>query len=272
MIDANDLINNMKYKYYKKGYKIEDMAEIQDVYNTLDRSGMPKNNFMMKLQHLIIIKEEEKEISVSGYNPKTNTITYQNDKDLYRELMHVAATTNDSHAVGITTYEGNLEDNGDSLKFNYGLSEGITDMFAEMSNNDATCSAPFEKICAEVLRNLFGLKIFEGHFNNSYDEFITSFPEDVQVDIIDLLYNLDEYQSLMKSIYSGESFPEDVAALEELTESVLRGLVTISNTAGKSIDETISFLNEKVNDPKIQSIRELTKLDQAISNINSKSL
>lgn len=272
MINANDLINNIKSKYYKKGYKIEDMPEIQAVYETLERSGMPKTNFIMKLQHLIIIKEDEKEISISGYNPKTNTITYQNDKDLYRELMHVAATANESHAGGITTYEGNLEDSGDPLKSNYGLSEGITDMFAEMSNNDATCSAPFEKVCAEILRNLFGLKIFEGHFNNSYDEFISSFPEDTQVDVIDLLYNLDEYQSLMKAIYSGESFPEDVASLEELTESVLNGLVTISNTAGKSIDEIISFLNEKVNDPKIQSIRELIKIDQAISNINSKSL
>lgn len=274
MIDANDLLNNIKSQYYKKGYKIDDRPEIRAVYDTLVRSGMPVQNFLMRLQNLTLIKEQSKDIGSGGYNPKTNTITYSTDEDLYHELFHVAATENDSKSCGITIFEEGLieDDDDDFVKSKYGLDEGITDMFADMSNNNSPSGYPFEKMCSETLRQIFGLQVFIPYFENSYDRFIAGFPENVQVDIVDLIYNLDEYHDLSKSIYSGDAFPEDVDSLEEITESILGSLLTIAEAVGKDKSEILDFYNDKVNDSKIQSIRELIKLDQAIENISSKRL
>lgn len=274
MIDANDIINNIKAQLYKKGYKIDDRSEIKAVYDTLARSGMPVQNFLMQLQNLTLIKQDTKDYRVGGYNPKTNTITYLNDEDLIHELFHMASTEKDSKSTGITIYEGGLQedDDEDLVKSNYGLDEGIADMFAEMADANSPSGYPFEKLCAETLRQIFGLQIFTGHFKNSYDTFIAGFPEDVQVDIVDLIYNLDEYHDLTKSIYSGDAFPEDVQSLEEITESILKSLVTIAEVVGKDKNEIIDFFNEKVNDPKIQSIRELIKLDNSIASLTNRTL
>lgn len=273
MIDANDIINNIRSQLYKKGYKVDEKEEIKIVHDTLVRSGMPIQNFLMKLQNLTLLKEETKDFGVAGYNPKSNTITYLNDEDLIHELLHVAATENDSKSTGITIYEDGIqEDEEDFVKSNYGLDEGITDMFAEMANSNVPCGYPFEKLCAETLRQIFGLQIFTGHFKNSYDKFIAGFPEEVQVDVVDLIYNLDEYSDLTKSIYSGDAFPEDVSTLEEITESIVKSLATIAETVGKDRNEIIGFLNEKVNDPKIQSIRELIKLDNAVESLSTRNL
>lgn len=274
MIDANDILNNIKSQYFKKGYKIDDRPEIRAVYDTLVRSKMPVQNFLMRLQNLTLIKEQSKDIGAGGYNPKTNTITYSTDEDLFHELFHLAATEIDSKSCGITVYEeGLIEDDGDDfVKSNYGLDEGITDMFAEMANHNSPSGYPFEKLCAETIRQIFGLQVFTSYFNNSYDNFIAGFPENVQVDMIDLIYNLDEYHDLTKSIYSGDAFPEDVASLEEATESILGSLLTIAEAVGKDRSEILNFYNDKINDPKVQSIRELIKLDQAIENLNSRQL
>lgn len=274
MIDANDIIKNIKSQLYKKGYKIDDREEIKVVHDTLVRSGMPIQNFLMQLQNLTLIKDATKDFGVGGYNPKTNTITYVNDEDLIHELFHVAATENDSKSTGITIYEEGVQedDEDDYVKSNYGLDEGITDMFSEMANNQVPCGYPFEKLCAETLRQIFGLQVFTGHFKNSYEKFVAGFPEEVQVDIVDLIYNLDEYNDLTKSIYSGDAFPEDVQSLEDITESIIRSLVTICETVGKDKNQIVEFLNEKVHDPKIQSIRELIKLDNAVASLGNKTL
>lgn len=274
MIDANDIINNIKSQLYKKGYKIEDREEIRLVHDTLVRSGMPIQNFLMQLQNLTLIKQENKDYTAAGYNPKTNTITYANDIDLIHELFHVASTENDSKSSGITIFEEGLQedDEDDFVKAKYGLDEGITDMFAEMANTQVPCGYPFEKMCAEALREIFGLKVFTGYFKNSYDKFIAGFPEEVQIDIVDLIYNLDEYNDLTRSIYAGDAFPEDVEALEEITEAIIKSLVVIAETAGKDRNQMIEFFNDKLNDSKIQSIRELIKLDNAVSSLSGKSL
>ena len=75
MLDANQLINNLKSQYYKKGYKIDELPEIKVVYDLLERSNLPKGNFLMQLQNLIILKQENNDYTAAGYNPKTNTIT-----------------------------------------------------------------------------------------------------------------------------------------------------------------------------------------------------
>lgn len=267
MIDANQLINNLKSQYYKKGYKIDELPEIKAVYDLLERSNLPKGNFLMQLQNLIILKQENIDNTAAGYNPKTNTITYANEIDLIHELFHMASTENESKTCGITQYQ-----DGTQIKAKYGLDEGITDMFAEMANTNVPCGYPFERMCAEMFRNIFGLQIFKGYFENSYDKFLADFPEEVQELVEDLVSTLDEYQDLTKLIYSGDSTIEDVTSLEELTEYIMETLTEIAETMGKEKSEVMTFFVEKANDSSMQSIRDLVKFDNAIQNISSMEL
>ena len=145
-------------------------------------------------------------------------------------------------------------------------------MFADMANSNVPCGYPFERMCAEMLRNTFGLQIFKGYFENSFDKFLASFPEEVQESIEDLISTLDEYQDLTKLIYAGESTFEDITSLEELSEYIMETLIIISETMGKEKSEIITFFTEKANDSSMQSIRDLVKFDNAIQNISSKGL
>ena len=274
MLDANQLINNLKSQYYKKGYKIDELPEIKAVYDLLERSNLPKGNFLMQLQNLIILKQENIDNTAAGYNPKTNTITYANEIDLIHELFHMASTENEGKTCGITQYEDGIvqDEDGTQIKVKYGLDEGITDMFAEMANSNVPCGYPFERMCAEMLRNIFGLQIFKGYFENSYDKFLRDFPEEVQEHVEDLVSTLDEYQDLTKLIYSGDSTIEDVTSLEELTEYIMETLTEIAETMGKEKSEVMTFFSEKANDSSMQSIRDLVKFDNTIQNISSKGL
>lgn len=274
MIDANELINKLKSQHYKKGYKIDELPEIKAVYDLLERSNLPVGNFLMQLQNLILLKQENSDFTAAGYNPKTNTITYANEIDLIHELFHVASTENESKTCGITQYEDGLvqDEDGAQIKVNYGLDEGITDMFAEMANSNVPCGYPFERMCAEMLRNIFGLQIFKGYFENSYDKFLAGFPEEVQELVEELVSQLDEYQDLTRLIYSGDSTIEDVTSLEELTEYIMERLVEIADVMGKEKSDIMTFFTEKANDSSMQSIRELIKFDNAIQNISTKGL
>ena len=272
MINANDLINNLRAQYYKKGYKIDELPEIKAVYDLLERSNLPMSNYLMQLQNLILLKQENNDFTAAGYNPKTNTITYLENIDLIHELLHVASTENESHTTGITTYQSGDKHDDSQIKVNYGLDEGITDMFAEMANSNVPCGYPFERMCSELLRNVFGLQVFKGYFENSYENFINGFPEEIHENIIELISNLDEYQSLTRLVYSGDSTPEDIESLEKTTEYILEILNTIVETMNVDKDDIMTFFIEKSQDPAMQSIRELIKLDSAIDNIKNKNL
>lgn len=265
MIDANGLINSLKDKYYKKGYKLEDREEFGIVYNTLERLGMDKSNFIMQLQSLVIIKENNPSSDISGYNPKTNTINYAKEEDLIHELFHMASLKNGSLDSGIVVVE-------DDFRSNFGLNEGITDYYTEVAKVDAPCSYPFEKLVAEALSFLFGKDIFKGYFNNSYDEFINSFPEEIRVDIIDLLSNLDEYNQLTQSIYSKDFFPEDIESVQEITNLILRSLYDICEYSELNNEELIDLFEMRACSNKMKDIRDLIKIDDSISELRSRTL
>ena len=88
----------------------------------------------------------------------------------------------------------------------------------------------------------------------------------------EVISNLDEYQSLTRLIYSGESSPEDIESLEKITEYILEILNSIAETMNMNKEDIMTFFTEKSQDPAMQSIRELIKLDSAIENIKGKNL
>ena len=265
MIDANGLINSLKDKYYKKGYKLEDKEEFGLVYNAIGRLGMDKTNFIVQLQSLTMLKENNPESEISGYNPKTNTINYAKEDDIIHELFHMASLKNGNPDSGIVLVE-------DDFRSNFGMNEGITDYFTELAKNDAPCCYPFEKLVAQSLCFLFGKDIFKGYFNNSYNEFINAFPEDIRIDIIDILSNLDEYNSLTQSIYSKDFFPEDLESVQEISEAILKSLCDACEYSEQNLEDLIDLFEKRAYSTKMSEVKDLIKITDAIDNLRTRTL
>lgn len=263
--NPNDFIKKLKQQHYNPGYKVDDMPQIRAVYDFLEANNYNRDNFMLQLQNLILIKQKNNDNTAAGYNPKTNTITYYDERDLIHELFHVASTQNDGHASGISKYDG-------GIKINYGLDEGITDMFAEMTDSSVPCGYPFEKMCAEMLRGLFGPQIFDAYFENSYKHFIDGFPKELHESIDDLITYLDEFQDLTHSIYQDDYFEDDIETLVDITEHVMECLTEIAEAMGHDKSEAITFFNQKSQEPKMEVIKELIRFDDAIQNISNRGL
>lgn len=269
MIDANNLINNLRAKAYKKGYTFEELPEAKKISIFLSDYNLPNNNLLTQLETLTLQKVETSDFTAAGYRAKTNTITYTDKKRFYHELFHMASTKKGSNTTGITINE---IINGEQVKLNTGLDEGITDMFAEMVDFNTPCGYPLEKISAEMLRNVFGMQIFIGYLENSYDDFIDSFPYEVQEYIEDLIANLDEYKKIIFANYSEDSSYNSSESLEDIVKYIIRNLYDIALNMGRKKNEIINFLKEKACDPKLNAIRQRIQIDQAIENLTTKSL
>ena len=123
-----------------------------------------------------------------------------------------------------------------------------------------------------MLRNVFGMQIFIGYLENSYDDFIDSFPYEVQEYIEDLIANLDEYKKIIFANYSEYSSYTSSESLEDIVKYIIRNLYDIALNMGREKNEIINFLKEKACDPKLNVIRQRIQIDQAIENLTTKSL
>lgn len=265
MIDANDLINRLKKEHYKTGYTLDEREEFIQVYNTLNNLCIDTSNFVSHLQSLTILKENNPNSEISGYNPKTNTINYANEKHILHELFHMASYKKRKLDSGIVVVE-------EGYRGNYALNEGITDFCAKMAKNDAICSYPFEMLIANSLFYIFGNDFLKGYFNNSYDEFINSFPELIRVDIIDMISNLDEYNDLTQSIYSGDYFPEDVESVREISENIVLSLYDICEYGIRNREGLIELLQKSADSDDMKQIENIVNINSILNNLPSRGL
>lgn len=265
MIDANDLINRLKKEHYKTGYTLDERNEFKLVYNTLNSLGMDTSNFISHLQTLTILKENDPNSEISGYNPKTNTINYANEEHILHELFHMASYKKGMEDSGIVVVE-------DDYRGNYALNEGITEFCTKMAKNDAVCSYPFEMLVVQSLSYIFGNDFLKGYFNNSYEEFINSFPELVRVDIIDIISNLDEYNDLTQSIYSGDFFPEDVESVREISENILSSLYDICEYGIRNQEGLTELLQKNADTYDMKQIENIVNINSLLDNLPSKGL
>ena len=265
MIDANDLINRLKKEHYKTGYTLDERDEFKLVYNTLNSLGVDTSNFISHLQTLTILKENDPNSEISGYNPKTNTINYANEEHILHELFHMASYKKGEQDSGIVVVE-------DGYRGNYALNEGITDFCTKMAKNDSVCSYPFEMLVAQSLSYIFGDGFLKAYFNNSYEEFINSFPELIRIDIIDILSNLDEYNDLTQSIYSGDFFPEDIESVREISENILSSLYDICEYGIRNQEGLTELLQKSADTNDMKQIVNIVNINSFLDNLPSKGL
>lgn len=265
MIDANELINRLKKEHYKTGYTLDEREEFKQVYNTLNNLSIDPSNFISHLQTLTILKENNPNSEISGYNPKTNTINYADEKHILHELFHMASYKKGKQDSGIVVVE-------DGYRGNYALNEGITDFCTKIAKDDATCSYPFEMLIAKSFIYIFGNDFLKGYFNNSYDEFINSFPEEIRIDIIDLISSLDEYNDLTQSIYSGDYFPEDIESVREISENILLSLYDICEYGIRNREGLTEMLQKSADTDDMKQIENIVNINSFLDNLPSKGL
>lgn len=288
MIDINNLgsfIDQLRNDKYAKSYRISDKKEFEAIYTFLKQNSFPSENFEKRIDNIIIINDEIKGYVAANWNASKNTLTYGDKINLIHELFHVASTSDNSETPGITKYEKSSDPLG-KTKIGYGLDEGITDMFTQIVDPNAPSGYPFERICAETLKEIFGIHIFDSYFNNSYDEFIKSFPDNIKYNIISLMNYLDEYNKsvdkllnkfennskddILAAFYTDKAFQRNIAVIKEITETIIKMLFNICEIVNKDKSEIIDFLTEKSNDPKFPAtIKELINYDIVIDNIKS---
>lgn len=259
-LNANDLINQLKKTHYKKGYKLEDREDIYLTYQTLNKLGLPLDNLIRRLQTLTIIKDTTTDAKASGYNPKTNTITYIDEEDILHELNHVASSKEGSLTSGIVVME-------DDERRNVALNEGVADLF-----NTKKIHYPFELLMADALMYMFGTDIFKGYFNNSYDEFIMSIPEISRVDTIDLIANLDDYHNTIIEAEEFGELEEYQEDLRDISNMVISILFDICNTTNIDKNDLREFLKSKCNSVNMISINDYLGLEDSIDSVVSKSM
>ena len=96
--------------------------------------------------------------------------------------------------------------------------------------------------------------------------------EEIQIDIIDLLMNLDEYNQLTQSIYSNDFFLEDIESVREITYLVLKSLCDISEYGFQNKDELINLFITRASSNKMQEIKDLINIEDSIEELNNRTL
>lgn len=186
----------------KKGYTLSDNPIFEIVRNTLVTYNMPTKLFDKNLSTLIMSDNKPTVSTTFGevlgsYNAKTNKIIKPNDnKDLIHEVFHMASNKQDgTESMGVLS-------NG----FSSSLNEGITDMFSSFTtlyedNPEYKYEVryPVEKLMAEFLGSMYGIKIFKHHFNGDSEGFYKSFDGDKDR-IIAIVSELDKFKQFKDNL------------------------------------------------------------------------
>ena len=222
------------------------LSKIKIVEEFLIKYNLPRDNFSKNKKDVYLKKNIEQDDSTeysSTYNPTTNNIVYINEDDIIHELFHMASSNRKDKSTGITR-------NINGKKVDVGLDEGITDMFASFVDKNMKIQHILEEISAEILFKTFGIQVFYGYFNNSYEEFISSFSGQVKYNIEYLLELLDEYHFLKFYIYRTESTSE-LEKLHELSYDIVANffdLYEVLNLDKNDLMELIQNLFSRVSE------------------------
>ena len=129
-----------------------------------------------------------------------------------------------------------------------------------------------EKMCAEFMRTLFGLQVFNGYFENKYSNFVNAFPKELQNNIREITKKLDTYHALSMKVFTGKSTFNEIEMLQSTVSSIINDLYEITEIMGISKDNLIEFLNDRINVKQYKVIRDLIGYDIALDNIVNQTL
>ena len=197
--------------------------EYDAITGLINKYKLNPNNFINNCKTLVLNRIEFNGNIFNGYNPEKNTISYNDKSNIIRELIHVASSTKSAYQ-GICIKPNKVFPESMGI----GLNEGITDMFLELYNKEEG-EFPFEKICAEVLKHVFGVKLFNYYFNNNDGGFRFFFRRDISTFLIDL----DEY--FHKMMYAKYLYHKD-GKITRTLELSIKVLMTVI------IDDLISLI------------------------------
>lgn len=199
-MDLDKILNPQKhFETSKSSFSSLAQEKINKVRKMLTDKKMPTKNFDANIKTLVINVTErnsKNDFIPETYSSKRNRIYYNDPMFLEHGLIHMASKGPDSITPGIMDEK--------SLKYRYGLNEGITDYF-----NEEESQYPFEKFVASFLSLVYGEQIYVSYFENDADGFIKQFwnKEDIENLMLDLNYY--HYQSIeyyKKGDYNSEKF------------------------------------------------------------------
>ena len=195
-------------KYFNKGnvgYRLKDNPLFSVVRTTITKYNMLPILFDENLRTLRIQKDTAKESFgesmvgevLGSYDPKRNSIVEPTDKnDLIHELFHMASNDSLKKDMGVIV-DG----------FGESINEGITDMFSSFATLDEKRDEdkyevryPFEKLMAEFLGSLYGIRIFNNYFTNNGNRFYESFGVDTEK-VKTIIGNLDRFTKAKNSFF-----------------------------------------------------------------------
>ena len=119
--------------------------------------------------------------------------------------------------------------------------------------------------------NRISFRVFEKETNKALFEVITLLGADSN-DIIDLISNLDEYNDLTQSIYSGDYFPEDIESVREISENILLSLYDICEYGIRNREGLTEMLQKSADTDDMKQIENIVNINSFLDNLPSKGL
>lgn len=191
MSNFYDKITNIgKYYSEKVEHKVTDREEFKIVRDTLVRYGMNPLFFDRNLPDLYIPTNFKPGGVVEGsYNARTNSMNSTPNKyALIHELFHMASNNKETNS----DLMGVLQKDSKGRNVGMGFNEGITDYFTHLACPEYEPNYPFEERVISIISEIYGIKVFNNHFNANPTEFYNYFEQD-KFFIIEISKRLDEY-------------------------------------------------------------------------------
>ena len=238
----------------KKGYSIDDKICFRRTYDYLINNNYidQAEKFKERLETLTLRKVKNEEIiSGANYNINKNTITYFDENDLFHETLHVASL----RGIGI------LDDDKKNI-INIGINEGITDLYNKKINGNVKINYPLEKMCAELIEEIYDYKLCDAYFRNNLKKLIETINDE---NIFSLLDDLDDYNKIISELYSGkytfQKAKEIYKDISDIYESIICIIKMLNKKKNTFTEEEINRkITEKISQPEMKLIMEIINI------------
>ena len=87
-----------------------------------------------------------------------------------------------------------------------------------------------------------------------------------------MISNLDEYNDLTQSIYSGDYFPEDVESVREISENIVLSLYDICEYGIRNREGLIELLQKSADSDDMKQIENIVNINSILNNLPSRGL
>ncbi len=262
--------------FYKKDNTDSTMnikKEIDLVRQTLLKHNLSTTNFDNNISSFRIENDSLSNASGSYDYKRNQVVNASSGYDLVHEIFHMASNDRSKNNEGGSI----IKIHNTSVGFS--LNEGITDYFTYLSSdNKYEIKYPIEVFVLNLLRRVYGDKIFEFHFLNEGEKVFELFG-DKKDEIIDYLTILDKFTlssvKLSDSIANIGSGRVSVNNINEMCDNLMEsveGIIRCLSNEDKNIEkeyfEEFKSLFNSSNE-SIRSLKEIIKLSNDYKDIDT---